>query len=447
MRMRTTTYLSILGCAVFALAFFFGHHFQAFEVVQHVSLHSLGGLGGFGLMIGALNGAPDLQGAQASGADATPGGVIRAQFKRQLPTQTWVAGGQVSVNVPVDDVYKRLFLRLNGSFSVTFAAGAPEIGGMGVFPRLVTNILIQQNGQDTIKNVDPFFMRMFDTLVNGEPSRRAVTKQAGAFTTTRIPLTEMEYGGSAYQATTGFMLVEESLSIYFEHPLAYEFGKSVSLWNCRGLATATIVMQFGQYSNLDDAGATVTYAADIPITIDLEMESAPAVPREQDFLIFKQSSATYSYSSQTSAAQIQLPRGNLITGVHLIGRNGDANGRRLSDAVVTNILVELNGQRSIKKTTWRNAQEEMKIAFGIRDPRSTAAQGITHILQGYCYLGFIRDGIVATALDSSLAKGVDSVALKIDTASATGVDPATYTNPVLVSVMTDELSPPVKRFA
>lgn len=401
----------------------------------------------FGLLIGAINGVPDLQTGQATGADATPGGIIRSQFKRQLPQQTFVPSGSVSVPVPVDDCYKRAFFRLNGSFSVTYGSGSPVIGGLGIFPKLVTNIVIQQNGQDTLKNVDPYFMRMFDFLVNGELPRRALTKQAGAFST-RIPGTELEYGGSAFQATTGYMLVEECISIYFEHPLAYEHGRSASLWNCRGLASAQIVMQFGPYSNIDEAAAgTVAFAADLPITIDIELESAPSVPRKAEFLIFKQTSQTVSYSGQQTGALIPLPRGNLLTGVHLLTRDGDANGRRLGDHVVTDIEVVLNGQRSIKKTTFRNAQEEMKIAFGLRDVRGTAAQGITHNLQGYCYLGFIRDGVVQTALDTSLNAGVDSVNLKISTGSASAPDAVTYTNPVLISVMTDELAPPVQRFA
>jgi hypothetical protein len=402
----------------------------------------------FGLLIGAVNGVPDMSnGAAASGADATPGGIIRSQFKRQLPQQTWTAGGSSSVSVPVDDVYKRAFFRINGSFSVTYASGSPVIGGLGIFPKLVTNIVIQQNGQDTLKNVDPYFMRMFDFLVNGELPRRSITKQAGAFST-RIPLTEMEYGGSAFQATTGYMLVEECISVYFEHPLAYEHGKASSLWNCRGLASAQIILQYGSYANLDEANVgTVTFASDLPITIDIEMESAPAIGRKQNFLIFKQTSQTGSYSGQQTGAQLPLPRGNLLTGVHILTREGDANGRRLADHVMTDIEVVLNGQRSIKKTTFRNAQEEMKIAFGLRDVRSSALQGITHNLQGYCYLGFIRDGVVNSALDTSLQAGVDSVNLKFSTGPSSGTDAVTYTNSILVSVMTDELAPPIDRFA
>jgi hypothetical protein len=428
---------NLILTSLFALASFVLHHHGAHA-------HDLMP---FGFMIGAVNGVPDMQTGQATGADATPGGIIRSQFKRQLPQQTWVSGGSSSVAVPVDDVYKRAFFRINGSFSVTYASGSPVIGGLGIFPKLVTNIVIQQNGQDTLKNVDPYFMRMFDFLVNGELPRRSLTKQAGVFST-RIPLTELENGGSAFQATTGYMLVEECISVYFEHPLAYEHGKAASLWNCRGLASAQIVLQYGQYSNLDESNAgTITFAADLPITIDIELESAPAVSRKQDFLIFKQTSQTASYSGQQTGALIALPRGNLLTGVHMLVREGDANGRRLADHVVTDIEVVLNGQRSIKKTTFRNAQEEMKIAFGLRDIRGTAAQGITHNLQGYCYLGFIRDGVVNTALDTSLQAGVDSVNLKVSTGPSSGTDAVTYTNSILISVMTDELAPPVSRFA
>lgn len=393
-----------------------------------------------------INGAPDLQKGQAKGADATPGGVIRSQFKRSLPKVTWVAGGSATVQVPVDDVFKRLFMRLNGSFSVTYASGSPAIGGFGVLPKLISNITIQQNGSDTLKNVDPYFLRMFQLLVAGETPRRAYSTSASAFTT-RVPLTEMEFGGVAYPATTQYLLVEECVSIHFEHPLCYEYGKSVSLWNCRGLASAQIVLQFGQYSALDETAAgTVTYAADLPLQIELELDSAPAIAREDDFLVFKQTSNSFTYSSAQNGTLISLPRGNLITGVHMYARNGDTN-RTLSDIVVTDIEVVLNGQRSIKKTTWRNAQEEMKQNFGIRSPRGSASRSITHNLQGYLYLGFLRDGIVNTALDSSLQAGVDSVNLKISTGSASAPDAVTYTNPVEIGVMTDELAPPVKRFA
>lgn len=392
------------------------------------------------------NVAPELNKPMAAG-DQTPGGVIRSQIKRQLRDTTWSSGGSATVDIPVDDCYKRLMVRLNGSFSVTYGSTSPVIGGL-TLEKLIKSIQIKANGQETIKNVTPYFMRMFDVLVSGETPRRAVTKQAGAFST-RIPLTEMEYGGTAFQATTGYMLVESVYVIYFEHPLAYEVGKSLSMFNARGLASATIEMQFGTYADLDEltagGGSTVvTFAADLPLTISIELESAPSTPREEDFLLFKQSVATYSYSAAQTNAQILLPRGNLISGVHLLVQNGDSY-RRLSDAPVSNISIEINGQRTVKKTTFLNAQAEMKVAFGIRSPQGTAAQGVTHILQGYCYLGFMRDGAINSCLDSSLAAGVDSVALKLDI-NGSAPDAATFTNPVLVSVMTDELAPPMKRF-
>ncbi len=379
--------------------------------------------------------------------DAKNPRIIKSQFRRQIDSFQWVASGAKSVNVPVDDAYKRFYFEINGSFSVTYASGSPVIGGLGIFPRLVTNIVIQQNGSDTIKNVDPYFMRMFDFLVEKSLPRRAITKQAGAFST-RVPLTELEYGGSAFQATTGYMLVEEDLIIYMDHPLCYEQGKDVSIWNTRGLASAQIVMQFGPYSNLDESAAgTVAFAADLPLTISIEAETAPSIEREREFLLFKQTSSQYSYSGAQSGALIPLPRGNLLTGVHLLARNGDASGQRLSDIVVTNMEVVLNGNKSIKKTTFRRAQKEMMAAYGLRSVQATAAQGITHPLQGYCYLGFLRDGVVATALDTSLSAGVDSVNLKIDTGSTSAPDAVTYTNPVLLSVMADELAPAPKRFA
>ncbi len=58
----------------------------------------------------------------------------------------------------------------------------------------------------------------------------------------------------------------------------------------------------------------------------------------------------------------------------------------------------------------------------------------------------VRDGDVRSALDTKLSAGVDQVQLALTTAPSSGVDSATYTNPVEVSIMIDELSEPVKRF-
>ena len=66
-----------------------------------------------------MNGAPDVAAAsQASGADVAAGGIVRSQFKRQLPQVSWVASGQASVSVPCDDTYKRVFFYFSHSFSV-----------------------------------------------------------------------------------------------------------------------------------------------------------------------------------------------------------------------------------------------------------------------------------------------------------------------------------------
>lgn len=373
-------------------------------------------------------------------------GVITAQFNRRNQQVTFRANSVVTQDIPRDDVFKRINLRLTGSQSVTYGSGSPVIGGLGVFPRLCSRIDIVQNGQDTIKSVDLYLLRMQNLLVNGELPERAVTKQAGAFSATRLAQTEMEYGGTAYQATTGYMLFNESLTIFFEYPFAYEVGKNVSLWNTKGLSSAEIRFAFNAVDSLqeDGVGASVTYADDLAFAIDVELVSAPSIPREQDFMLYKQTVRRYQITAEVREYLVDLPRGNLITGLHILVRNGDTN-KRLSDVALKDISLLVNGQRIIQRTTFLTMQQAMRSRWGIRAPKDTAAQGITHNLQGYAYMHLIRDGDVRSALNTSLAAGVDQVQLSITTAASSGIDPATYTNPVEISIMVDELSEPVKR--
>jgi len=374
-------------------------------------------------------------------------GVIKAQFRRRNQQVSFRANSVVTADVPRDDVLKRIDLRLVGSQQVTYGSGSPVIGGLGVFPRLCSRIDVVQNGQDTIKSVDLHLLRMQNFVVNGEFPERAVTKQAGAFSATKLSQTEMEYGGTAYQATTGYMLFNESLSIFFEYPYAYEVGKNISLWNTKGISSAEIRFAFGAVESLqeDGVGASVAYVTDIPFAIDVEFVSAPSIPREQEFMLYKQTVRRFQFSAEVREYLIDLPRGNLITGIHVLVRNGDTN-RRLSDVALTDLSLIVNGQRIIHRTTFLTSQQSMRSRWGLRAPKGSAAQGVTHNLQGYTYLHLVRDGDVRSALDTSLKAGVDQVQLAVSTAAASGIDPATYTNPVEVSIMVDELSEPVKRF-
>jgi hypothetical protein len=234
--------------------------------------------------------------------------------------------------------------------------------------------------------------------------------------------------------------------ISFEQPFCYEAGRSVSLWNTKGLSSAEIRFNFSSLSNLivDGNAAAVTYADDIAMSFDVELLSAPSVSRAQDFMLYKQSVRRYTFSGAQRDTLIDLPRGNLITGIHLLARNGDTN-RTLSDIVLTDIMLQVNGQRIIQKSTFRNLQRENRIQYGVHDYRATASSGVTHAMQGYAYMGLLRDGDVRTSLDSRVSNNVDLLQLVLSTGASAGTDAVTYTNPVEISVMTDELSAPISR--
>jgi len=372
--------------------------------------------------------------------------VILSQFIRRLPQVSYKSNTVVTADIPRDDVVKRIFLRLTGSQSVTFASGSPFLGGLSFWSRLVASIQVVQNGQDTIKSIDPHLYRMANLLSSGQAPERAYSKSASAFTT-RLALTELSCDGAAYQATTGYMLLNESLVISFEHPFCYEAGRGVSLWNTKGLSSAEIRFACNAVTNLIEDGntATVTYVDDNAFLFDIEMVTVPWIPREKDFLLYKQSARRVQYSAQQTAALIDLPRGNKISGIHILARNGDTN-RRLSDIAVTNLSLLLNGQRIIQRTTFLTNQQMNRIQYGVDSKKGSVAAGVYHNMQGYCYLGLLEGGDARTALDVSINAGCDLIQLQIDTAASSGNDAATYTNPVELTIMTDELAPPVARF-
>jgi hypothetical protein len=373
-------------------------------------------------------------------------GLVASQFNRRLSQVSFRANSVQTLDIPRDDVIKRINLRLTGSQSVTFASGSPVIGGFGIFPGICSRIDVVQNGQDTIKSLDLQLLRMMNLVATGEVPERAITKQAGAFST-RLAQTELEFGGSAYQATTGFMLFNEALTIYFEYPFAYEVGKNVSLWNTKGLSSAELRFAFNTMDGMQEygVGATVTYADDLVPAIDVELVTAPSIPRDQDFMLYKQTVRRYSFSAESRDYLVDLPRGNKITGLHIMVRNGDTN-KRLSDIALKDIQLLINGQRIIQRTTFLTMQQAVRQRFGLRSVKGTAAQGISHNMQGYAYLHLVRDGDVRSALDTSIAAGVDQVQLALTTAPSSGTDAATYTNGVEVSILVDELCEPVKRF-
>lgn len=374
-------------------------------------------------------------------------GVIQSQFVRRLQQVPYRANSTATLDVPRDDVFKRLYLRLTGSVLVTFSAGSPVIGGLGFFARIVNKIEVVQNGQDTIKSVEPHMLRMQNILLGVHAPERAHSTSASAMTT-RLAQTEQPFGGVAYPATTEYLLFNESVVVYFEYPFAYSKGKQVSLWNTKGLSSAEIRLSMAPLTNLIEDGntATVVYTEDLALAIDVELTSVPSIPREKDFMLYKQFIRRQTFSAEVRDYLIDLPRGNYIAGLHILVRNGGTN-KRLSDIAVKDIALLVNGQRIIQRSTFLTLQQKMRQEFSCKSPKATAVNGITHELQGYAYMHLVRDGDVRTALDTSLAAGVDLVQLAITTASSSGTDAATYTtNPVEVSIMVDELCEPVKRF-
>lgn len=368
---------------------------------------------------------------------------IAAEHRTTLPTVAYSGrAGLTSLDLPKDTVIKRIELRLSGSFDVTYAAGAPISSPTGFLSRILPGgVSVVADGSRYIKSVDAYLQRMSALMHTAQLPERAFSNSVAA-PTTNLGQTESQYDEPfTYPATTNFVVINESFTISFECEWAYAYGRQSTLFNTKGLSSAVLQFSFGPIESVQAdvaAPVTITYG-NISLNIVATLVTSPDVPREQKFMDFRESFKRESFSGETRARAVECPKGNFLAAIEFLVNNGDA-GLTLSDVALREIELRMNGSRVIQSTSFLALQQGYRMSRGIGSPKSTAgANGVTHIMQGYAPMVLLKNGDLRTMLDTRRGSGVDQLQLYLTTAAATGIDAATYTNPVVATLAFGEI--------
>lgn len=370
--------------------------------------------------------------------------LIQCETRRRLDPAAFVQNGNATVLIPRDTVLKRAHIYLEGSATATYAAGSPVASPYAI-DKLLTRLDVIIDGQRTVKSITPSIMEKLNTLYCGIRPKRAYGLP-GATLNTLIASTETPSGPAfVYPTTTEYLVWNEEFVLWFELPpwaMAYEAGRSSTLLNCKNVSSAEMRFNFGAIENVQqDGGAvSITYGG-VDLKFIPTIVEAREVPSDQIFFDFKETMSRQSYTSEQREAQIQLPRGNKLLGVGVQVRNGDS-ARSLVDRGIRNMQLVINGQSVLQRSTFRENQIALKSRYGASDDSASGK----HTLEGFAYINLLQSGYLGSSLNTSIGAGVDTVNLVIDSApDASGIDDATYTNGLEVTVLAQELAAtPVK---
>ena len=373
---------------------------------------------------------------QQAGAAQAQGSVIAAETRRRLAPVSFSSSQTKSSELPRDTVLKRIAFHFTGQHDVTYAAGSPVFNQEGYW-RLIPQLQIIIDGQRNVKSIDPYMQRCLNSLYFGNPPRRAYSNGSASAYTTLLPATEWVSGTIAYPATTQFQLINEMIIVHFEMPWAYGLGRESTMLNIKDVSSAEIRYSFAAMDQIqrdETSPASVTYG-NIDLNIVPTIVEARAVPRDQQFFDFKETVTRFNFTGEVRDSEIQLPRGNALAGVAFKVRNGSAN-RNLIDRGLRDMQLQVNGQQVLARTTFHELQDDNQARYGMNDVRASSR----HAMEGFAFLNLLINGRIDSALNTTLGAGVDQVRMLVTTAASSGTDAATYTNPLEVSVWSQEIA-------
>jgi hypothetical protein len=360
------------------------------------------------------------------------------ESRRRLSTATYASNTNVAVDIPRDTSIKRINLSLNAAFTATFASGSPVLSPLGMISRVCPNFYVIADGSRNIKVLDLYMMRCLNALAYEGIPRRAYAKGAGLTTTTLTPTTEHLAGTVAYGSTTQDLIYNESVDVMFENYFAYELGRNASLLYTKNLSTCSMYFGFADISNVIDTGNTApVFYTNVAVSISPTIIESRDAPIGSGAFDFAETVIRKQFSSQTTAFAVDLNTGNRLLGLGLMAQNGDT-AKSLSDNVVTDLNLVVNGATSIQATKFKELSNDNHGRFGIDGDQYASS---VRALQGFAYMNLMQGGNLLSGLDTRLQAGVSQVQLLVSTQGTTGVDPATYTNPVQLSVLQQLLIP------
>lgn len=356
--------------------------------------------------------------------------------QRTLQSLTFSENQILSRDLPRDTILKSLALRLSGAVQTTFASGTPVADAQSTFDNIIPRIDVVVDGSRVVKSVRPHLMNMQALLTAGfRPERKSSAAAAAA--TGNNPLTD---AGFTYGTTTQYTTVAETCVVSFEHAYA-KYGRESTWLNLKGRSSAELKLTCAAFSKLLGYGNTapVTYG-NSTLAVEIFTKEAQDVPAEVVFSDWKQTTKEVQLSAESSDYAIDINRGNKLAGIMLFTKDGaagsttTATGKVASNLVLSKIQLLLNGQTAIKTTNFLALQSENRAEFGINNPLASSVSQF----DGVAYLNLLQRGDLDTALDVR-PPFVDNVQLVVSSRPSGDVS---YTNPVSITLMTEEVVAP-----
>ena len=362
----------------------------------------------------------------------------QAERKRQLQALSFAENQILSRDLPRDTVLKEVQLRLSGSVITTFGSGTPVADALAAFDNIIPRIDVIVGGSRTVKSVRPHLLRaqqLFSTQVLGE--RRASAAAAAA--TDNLPTVD---AGFTYGTTTQVSTCAESILLSFAHVYAeVGLGRESTWLNLKGVSSAELRLTCAAFSTLLGFGNTapVVYTGSTFI-VDIICIEAQDVPAEIVFSDWKQTTKELTFSAQTTDYAIDINRGNKLSGIMLFTRDGaagsatTATGKLASNLVLLKIALTVNGQSQVQVTNFKALQAENRMRYGVVAPNASNVS----LLDGIAHMNLLARKDISTALDCAPPL-VDNVQLFVNTNTSGNLS---YTNPVSVTIMTEEVVTP-----
>lgn len=362
----------------------------------------------------------------------------QSERQRKLQALTFQENQILSRDLPRDTVLKSIQLRLSGAVQTTFASGTPVADSLSIFDNIIPRIDVIVNGSRTVKSVRPHLLKMqqlFTTQILAERKSSA----AAAAATGNLPTVD---AGFTYGTTTQYTTVAETIFLPFE--MVYcdlGMGREATWLNLKGASSAELKLTCASFSKLLGFGNTapVTYG-NSTLVVDITTLEAQDVPANIIFSDWKQTTKEVTFSAETQDYAIDINRGNKLSGLMLFARDGaagsatTASGKLPSNLAITKVNLKVNGQTDIKNTDFLNLQSENRSRYGVNAPYASNVS----LLDGVAHMSFIARKDITTALPVQPPL-VDNVQLFVNTNTASNVS---YTNPVSLTVMTEEIVEP-----
>lgn len=361
-----------------------------------------------------------------------------AERQRKLQQLTIAENAILSRDLPRDTVLKSIALRLSGAIVTTFASGTPVADSLSSFDNIVPRIDVVVNGSRVVKSVRPAMMRIQQLLTTGILGERRSSAAASA-ATDNFPTVDAVF---TYGTTGQYTTVAETIVVSFE--MVYVDpgrGREATWLNLKGAASAELRLTCGAFSKFLGFGNTAPVVfSGSTLVVDILTREAAEVPPQVVFSDWKQTHKEITFSAETSESPIDINRGNKLSGLMLFARDGaagsatTATGKLPSNLALTKLNLKVNGQTDIKSTTFKDLQAENRAMYGVSAPMASNVS----ILDGFAHLNLLARKDLSTALDCRPPL-VDNVQLIVSTNTASNVS---YTNPVSVTVMTEEIVEP-----